>query len=293
MTSSRKQIPQFSLEGEQNWFDDPQFVHLEDIASRSREREWVINPHRHTRLYQILLLEHGEASVTLDTEQFNLAGHWAILIPAGIVHSFRFAPNTVGKVLSIAETLIINNHAAMPAALHTTLLSTPTCLSFTHQEDCFSSCQTLVNLLQTEFNYPQVGRTTMIENLLGSLLIQLQRLQDSLPSHNSDDSLALRIKQLIHTHFREHWSVQDYASALNVGEKKLTRATQKAFGRTVKELSLERLHLEAKRQLVYTQKSIEEISHDLGYADFGYFCRSFKRLEGKTPAQYRQAAFTL
>ena len=59
----------------------------------------------------------------------------------------------------------------------------------------------------------------------------------------------------------------------------------------VADLQLSRCHtcaLEAKRLLHFSTLSVKEIAFQLGFADFGYFGRLFKRHTGITPTEYRQ-----
>ena len=50
-----------------------------------------------------------------------------------------------------------------------------------------------------------------------------------------------------------------------------------------------RLLLQAQRELAYSQLSIKQIAHALGYSDATYFTRCFSRLAGQTPAAWRAA----
>jgi YesN/AraC family two-component response regulator len=44
----------------------------------------------------------------------------------------------------------------------------------------------------------------------------------------------------------------------------------------------------AKNMILNTNKSIVEISNELGFCDCGYFIKCFSRFEGMTPAAYRK-----
>jgi AraC-like DNA-binding protein len=46
--------------------------------------------------------------------------------------------------------------------------------------------------------------------------------------------------------------------------------------------------MHAKRQIGYTNLSIKEIAHELGYDDIQAFSRFFKSKEGISPVQYRE-----
>lgn len=49
--------------------------------------------------------------------------------------------------------------------------------------------------------------------------------------------------------------------------------------------------VEAKRMLVYCNFPVGEISEQLGFMDFSYFSRQFKKQEGLSPTQYRKLMF--
>ena len=53
------------------------------------------------------------------------------------------------------------------------------------------------------------------------------------------------------------------------------------------EIVRDRIILEAKRQLRYSEKAIKEIAYDLGFEDPTYFNRIFKKAESVSPKQYR------
>ena len=50
----------------------------------------------------------------------------------------------------------------------------------------------------------------------------------------------------------------------------------------------QRLLLEAKRQLVYTTQTIQQVSDDLGFSEPAYFSRFFKRFAGVSPRAFRE-----
>lgn len=281
----KQTIPQFALYGEGRWIDNPDFVHIEDIEARSSDLGWHIKAHQHTQLLQVLLLKSGSVQLQMDTEKRFLEGRWGIIIPAGTVHSFRFAPQTDGRVLSISDALLGNDYAG------TTFVRTASCIDLNGEQDDFQHLWQLLNLMEYEFHRVKPHKNVLIEHLLKAILVYIERHHSALDAQQqSHDDLTLqRLKSLVNSHLCEHWKLSAYASALNVSEKKLNRLTQQAYGKTVLQLVHEHLLLEAKRNLIYTQKSVEEIAYDLGFKDPGYFSRFFKRCEKITPGQYRQA----
>jgi AraC family transcriptional activator of pobA len=100
-------LPLFHLYGDppdEQAFD---FIHIETIASRSSIHDWTIDIHRHSNLFQILVIERGGGGeMRFEVATATFAAPTAILIPAGVVHGFSFQPSTEGWVLSFTEDVI-------------------------------------------------------------------------------------------------------------------------------------------------------------------------------------------
>ena len=95
--------------------------------------------------------------------------------------------------------------------------------------------------------------------------------------------LVRRFAALIEAHYREHWSVADYAAALAVSPTHLGRLCRAEAGLAPSRLVEGRLVQEARRSLAYTDMSVAEIAYDLGFEDPAYFTRVFARATGLAP----------
>ena len=69
--------------------------------------------------------------------------------------------------------------------------------------------------------------------------------------------------------------------------RKLTEICQAKSGKSAKKLITERILTGAKRLMKYTSLPLKEIADILGYKDFGYLCRYFKKASGMTPSEYK------
>jgi len=56
--------------------------------------------------------------------------------------------------------------------------------------------------------------------------------------------------------------------------------------KTTTDIIIDRVILEAKRMLIYTGKSFSEIGSMLGYDDYSYFSKVFKKKVGYTPKEF-------
>jgi AraC-like DNA-binding protein len=92
---------------------------------------------------------------------------------------------------------------------------------------------------------------------------------------------------LLETHFDARHSVSFYAGELNITSKVLNNCMRAITGRTTIELIQDRTLTEAKRLLLFTGESSKEIAWTLAFKDCSYFTRFFKKLEGRTPGEFK------
>jgi len=290
-SASGQSIPQYALYGEDPWLDDPGFIHCEDIASRSSALGWKIDPHRHGQLYQCLLVENGRTLAVLDDRQFEATKSCVLWIPPGVVHSFQFAPQTQGCVISFAERILLDAENALLRDFIGELLTAPLSMILARQSNHFKHVSIICDLLQEELQASEPGKLLSCEALLNQLLIQLRRIQleAGIVNQSGDhNSLFQAFKRELDRHFKEHWDIGDYADALSITPSRLTRLIRKTTGVGAKEIIQRRLLMESKRKLLYTRQTADEIAFDLGFKDPAYFSRFFKKFTELSPGKFRE-----
>lgn len=287
-------IPQFALYGETTPSHQLESVHVEDIYERSSRNGWVIKPHRHSHLFQILVMQSGEMTMTLDDEQRTLKGGWLVVVPTGVVHGYRFRPDTQGMVLSIAVDMRHLETGNQLGRLFEGVLARATVLKLDRKSPFFVQLLQHLQLLRQELASPQEHQGIVLFSLVKLLLIALCRAigHEHAVSDEGRTGLELidKLRQLVEAHYKEHWDIADYAESLNVSVSTLNRACRDQLGCTAKKLLQDRLHVEAKRRLIYTRETLDRVADSLGYKDTAYFSRVFKSLEGKAPSEFRRTA---
>jgi AraC-like DNA-binding protein len=101
-------------------------------------------------------------------------------------------------------------------------------------------------------------------------------------------SLVQQFNALVEQRFRQVHQVQEYASLMAMSPSLLNKHVKNITGFTAGEVILDRLMLQAKRYLIYTDLSNKEIAYQLNYQDPSYFSRIFKRKTGKSPSDFRR-----
>ncbi|MEM8712624.1 MAG: helix-turn-helix transcriptional regulator [Planctomycetota bacterium] len=97
-----------------------------------------------------------------------------------------------------------------------------------------------------------------------------------------------RFETLIENHCHEERSVTWYAERANVSAKTLTRASESVFGCSAKQHIDESVVLRAKRLLVHTSATVDEVAHRMGFSEPTNFVKFFRRLESCTPNAFRE-----
>lgn len=273
-------IQSYSLFGESTHL--PDVLHCETIADRSVLHDWELAPHRHLRLHQILLVNAGGGTVTLDGKTHTLTKGSLVNVPPGHVHSFRFQKDTQGWVTTLADEL-----------MDELLVGVGTLRSELNQVCVLASDPFITQTVQQiwlEFSAQEKARALVLRGLSGVVLGWVAR-QLALPVSSdtklNENELVQRFKDLIEKHFTDHWSVSQYAKELTISPTHLSRLTRAANGHSALRMIEARLMREARRNLAYTNLSISTIAYTLGYSDPAYFSRVFTRDAGISPKAFR------
>lgn len=287
--AGRRDIPAFSLYGEPASAGDAEFVHVEDIQSRSAPRSWEIDTHTHRGLFQLLTVFEGGAEAWLDGQSVRVAPAAAVAVPAAAVHAFHFQPGTRGYVLTVAEALLFDAGNAPVRQWIESLWLAPRVVDLGNTA---RELEFYLDRLAGEFRGEAPGRRALVEWLVRIVLLLVARrhvaTQLAPGSSRRRAEAFARFRALAEAHYVEHWPVSRYAEALNMTEGRLNRLCRAQSGASAADLLLQRLMLEARRRLIYIAAPVSQVAYDLGYQDPAYFCRIFKRRVGLTPTAFRR-----
>ncbi len=109
--------------------------------------------------------------------------------------------------------------------------------------------------------------------------------QESQESHNV---MIHEAKKFILSHIQDDICVNDIAEEVHLNAQYLMRLFKKEMGVSILEyITDERIKL-AKEILLRTDYPINQVADSVGYANYSYFTKIFRRAEGMSPRQYRQ-----
>ena len=140
--------------------------------------------------------------------------------------------------------------------------------------------------LYREFLHMDAASPLAIEGMALEMLAEVSRRQENLVGHTPPRWLA-RAVEFLRESFAEPLTISQVASAVGVHPVHLAREFRRFHRCTIGEY-IRRLRVErACCQLNKTNVPLAAIAAGAGFSDQSHFSRTFKRLMGMTPAQYR------
>ena len=264
---------------------------LEDYLVESGEHSQI--PHIHT-FYQIIWFMSGSGKHYVDFNRYDVNSNTLFFISKGQIHNFDNSKYN-GYIIHFNESFIADNENYINIFLkHNIFDSFEKEPLFQVREQDTKELHGIVMQMQSEMWTPnQFAHREYLKVLLNLFLIVIQRFGvrkdcDDLSINNPSHILFVKFRQLLEEHYYKIHTVAEYASLLNVSGKTLTNCTKEISRQTPLEIINERILLETKRLLAYSDKNVNEIGFGLGFDDPSYFIKFFKRQMKITPRDFRK-----
>lgn len=162
----------------------------------------------------------------------------------------------------------------------------------TLDEENIKSFDAIFHVFQEEFRTEDHIQGEMLRVMLKRLLIKSSRLlKKELPDNvipNAQLDIVRKYHILVEQYFREKHKVSDYADLLYKSPKTLSNLFKKMGNLSPLKVINERIVLEAKRLLLYSDKTAEEIGYELGFKEAAHFSKFFKKQVGMPPVEFKK-----
>lgn len=153
----------------------------------------------------------------------------------------------------------------------------------------------LINCVTTELKklfdvFPQAHLSAYyhseekLSNMLNYVLFELMEVTAAKCSNDH----VLKILRYIDAHTNERLSLADISEKINLSREYTANIFKKEMGKTLTEYVNERKMLLAKEMIMSGELTLEEISNRLGYNNYNYFSRLFKKHFSMTPIHMRK-----
>ncbi len=153
------------------------------------------------------------------------------------------------------------------------------------------SLNLLLQIFEEEFKEKDTIQGEMLRVLLKRLIIKLTRLGKAQYMHEGTSQPVLDIIRqyslLVENNYKQLHQVQDYANLMHKSPKTLSNLFALHQQPSPLQIIADRIALEARRLLIYTDKSSNEITYELGFEEPAHFSRFFKKIVGLNPSEFK------
>lgn len=212
-----------------------------------------------------------------------------------VQQTFRFSvPETITAWQFNREFYCIVDHDKEVSCVGFIFYGLPSPMVVKLDEKELVSFDLLLRVFIEEFGHHDTIQSEMLRMLLKRLIIKLtriakvQHLAEEMPQQELD--IVRQFNLEVELHFRKYHQVQDYADLLHKSPKTLSNLFKKAGAKSPLKIIQERIALESKRLLLYTEMDVAEVAYEVGFREASHFSRFFKKMVGEAPVVFRASA---
>ncbi len=236
----------------------------------------------------------GSGSVRFSGEDFAETGPVLCWRPWTRDSRATFQAGTEGVYLIVGPTALANAVGHIPESRELReMADRPVTAPLSGQGNSFDTVRAAFLGVSREVGLDLAAAHAVVEAYLRVILVEVFRAGQSQLSGSEriapSQGVFTRYLALIEEHFRERWSVNDYAAALGVSRDRLGDICRRVRGLGPKDLIDRRVALEARLQLENSSHSIQQVAGVLGFSSAAQFSRFFHRTLGTPPGTYRAA----
>lgn len=284
---SSAEMPLSSEEIHVNFLKHPVFIFA---GKMSDEQKRHVPNHRHDSYTEVMYIGSGEDTFYIDNKKYTAREGDIIIFNRGLHHEeFYNSDSSIETFYCGMGNVSIEGFNEMWITPH-------------YIEPVFNALSygDRIKNLMAELYYEGCTRTTgynhICNNLLANLVVLIIRIineQFSIlrPSSNTNPLLLLtkKIKEYINSNCLRSISLEELANEFHVSLYYLSHVFKKETGSTPMQYHISRRMDEAKRLLLTTEMSVQEIAIRIGYENPNHFYLPFKKATGNSPEKYRNA----
>ncbi len=255
-------------------------------------------PHRHD-FYLVVFFTSGRGTHEIDFVDHEVRPGYCYALNPGQIHHWKLSKETDGFVFfhsaDFSQTANLGGGGFEPEIFpffYSRQNSSEVRLDAVKQTLIKPWFETLLEERQGNAS----RRLSKQHALITLIYIELQRAYDPKGVRVSESgygSLLRNFELAVDKHFKQIKSPAQYAALLHLTPKHLNRVSNKILGKTATQIITDRIILEAKRLLASRKYAVSQVADELGYEDYSYFSRLFKKHQGLSPRQFYEEYLNL
>jgi len=252
-------------------------------------------PHRHD-YYAIMFIEKGNGIHYVDFHEYSVNDGLVFFLMPGQMHQLLFFSEPKGHLLAFTEEFLVSNAISQRMIDDLYLfnefgISPPLPLNE-------SQLPVFRNVFeQMRYFSESSGRygTEAVASLLQLFLVLSNnhcsiRKEDNTQLQETGNVLLRAFRNLLNQRYAVEHQVSGYADEIAVTADYLNKIVKSLTGVSAKDHIQNKLVLEAKRSLIFSDISNKELAYTLGFEEAAHFNNFFKKMTGMSPGDFRSGA---
>lgn len=238
--------------------------------------------------YLFILLEQGFGTMDIDFKKMRLTKAEICIVRPGQIHYNIKGENVSGWLLMVDGTCMSDDCFKMfeDILLQTNTFTIPKSM----RDDCIYLLKMLDKCLANVSDFPLKNKIagSLLNTFLNYVVsIGVMNQPESMSYNSRQEQICAEFKKLLISNVILSKSPSFYAARLCISESYLNEVIKRNTGFNVSYWIRDRVILEAKRLLSFTDQTVQQVAYALGYDDHIYFSKLFKQHTGVTPSMFR------
>ena len=263
-------------------------LYINTFKNHLIDHSFVEDPHRHNS-YVLVFFTKGSGTHEIDFDVFTIQAGSMFFLQPGQMHHWNLSDDVEGFVIFYSQemyNLYFGQKTIGDYPFYSSVDNKPEMVfDVSESKAILPYFESLI--LETQSN--QLLKQDKIMNLLDIIHIEITRKYSETHLHEAH-SYNVKIKTfelVLENNFKTEKAPSFYALQLHITLKHLNRICNEMLQKTTTEVITARIILEAKRMLMDKKFTVNEIATELGFDDYSYFTRLFKKHTGMTPTDFR------
>jgi AraC family transcriptional activator of pobA len=252
------------------------------------DHSFVEEPHRHNS-YVLVFFTKGSGKHDVDFDTFNIKPGSMFFLQPGQIHHWNLSDDIDGFVAFYSQemyNLYFRQKTIDAYPFYSSMGNSPEMIFDAKGSKEIES--SFYNMLE-EYQGNKMMKQDKIMNLLDGIHIEIARkyIEDFVLVTHPYNVKIKNFHALLEKYFWTEKAPSFYASELHITLKHLNRICNEILKKTTTQVITDRIILEAKRMLMDKKRTVNEIATELGFDDYSYFVRLFKKHTTITPTAFR------
>jgi AraC family transcriptional activator of pobA len=259
-------------------------LYVNTFKDHLKDHSFIEKPHRHN-FYLLVLFTKGSGIHEIDFDRYEIRPGSLFVLQPGQIHNWQLSADSDGYIVFYSQqiyNLHFGNRKIEDYPFYRSVRNNPEIVFENHELD---SILPFFELMTSSNQH----EASIMLNLLDCIHIKISKKYTAENRH-STHSYNHKIQQfelILEQFYKTEKSPSFYASKMNMTLKHLNRICKNILDKTVTELITNRVILESKRLLINPKKSINQVADDLGFKNYSYFTKLFKKNADMTPSEFR------